>query len=338
MLANATITQSSDVTTSVLPAKWLRTVGPARAAPLAARARRVRLRRRGLRRRRLERHGRARARPQLRPRVGRAATTGRCTNSSTRARRRGVSLAHVESVARARRGHGDAHLGSGGGRPQALGAQEFDVPIRARTRMFGTLVLPYRLRITQPRRHARGGLAPIGLVPGPAPWRAADPHHQPAAPGHAAGAATAACWPNRRRAMAAKKPARATRPSATPPRPWSGRVGAGARRPAGGTGSGGRAAAGAGRPQRPGAGVRRTPARNAGGRAAGGRSGARLGRSASGAGGAHEHLPHAAAGGGGRARRRSTAGSSRCAPPVRSWLSRASAWKACSPRARPSRW
>ncbi len=62
--------------------------------------------------------------------------------------RRGVSLAHVEGVVRAAAATATLVSARVVGATKALGGQEFAVTIRASTRMFGTLVLPYRLRIT----------------------------------------------------------------------------------------------------------------------------------------------------------------------------------------------
>ena len=62
--------------------------------------------------------------------------------------RHGVLARPRQERAEFRRRHGHADRSPAGGGPRALGAGEYEVPVRARTRMFGTLVLPYRLRIT----------------------------------------------------------------------------------------------------------------------------------------------------------------------------------------------
>ncbi len=62
--------------------------------------------------------------------------------------RHGVSLAHVSAVLRSAGATATLIGARSAGRPRALGAGEYEVPLSARTRMFGTLVLPYRLRIS----------------------------------------------------------------------------------------------------------------------------------------------------------------------------------------------
>ncbi len=62
--------------------------------------------------------------------------------------RDGVSLAHVRSVLRSAGATATLIEARPVGAPRAVGTGEYEVPVRARTRMFGTLVLPYRLRIT----------------------------------------------------------------------------------------------------------------------------------------------------------------------------------------------
>ena len=61
--------------------------------------------------------------------------------------RHGVSPAHVASVLRSAGATATLIGARPAGGPRSLGADEYEVPVRARTRMFGTLVLPYRLRI-----------------------------------------------------------------------------------------------------------------------------------------------------------------------------------------------
>ncbi len=61
--------------------------------------------------------------------------------------RRGVSPAHVSSVLRSAGATATLIGARLVGGPRALGAGEYEVSVSARTRMFGTLVLPYRLRI-----------------------------------------------------------------------------------------------------------------------------------------------------------------------------------------------
>jgi len=60
----------------------------------------------------------------------------------------GAALAHVQSVLRSTATTATLISARPSGPPRALGAGEFEVPVRARTRMFGTLELSYRMRIT----------------------------------------------------------------------------------------------------------------------------------------------------------------------------------------------
>jgi peptidoglycan glycosyltransferase len=66
------------------------------------------------------------------------------------ATRHGVSLAHLEAVMRSSAATATLISARTAGSARALGSDEFEVPIRVRTRMFGTRVLPYRLRIVSP--------------------------------------------------------------------------------------------------------------------------------------------------------------------------------------------
>jgi cell division protein FtsI/penicillin-binding protein 2 len=61
---------------------------------------------------------------------------------------RGASPAHVGSVLRSAATTATLVSAQPSGPPRALGGGEYEVPIRVRTRMFGTLELPYRIRIT----------------------------------------------------------------------------------------------------------------------------------------------------------------------------------------------
>ncbi|HTQ68477.1 MAG TPA: penicillin-binding transpeptidase domain-containing protein [Solirubrobacteraceae bacterium] len=61
---------------------------------------------------------------------------------------RNASPAHIASALRAAGATATLVSAKPAGRPRALSAGVYEVPVRVHTRMFGTLVLPYRLRIT----------------------------------------------------------------------------------------------------------------------------------------------------------------------------------------------
>ncbi|HUH80735.1 MAG TPA: penicillin-binding transpeptidase domain-containing protein [Solirubrobacteraceae bacterium] len=79
---------------------------------------------------------------------------------------RGASLAHVENVLRAAGATATLSSARPAGHPRELAAGVYEVPVRVRTRLFGTLVLPYRLRITSHEGTARVAWARALAFPG----------------------------------------------------------------------------------------------------------------------------------------------------------------------------
>ena len=116
-------------------------------------------------------------------RLERRATTRRCTRTSTPPSRQSTSIARI----RRRLPPGpDARppppACASTGKPRDLPGGEVAVPVRVHTRLFGTL----QLRLRAEDRHGRRRRHPHRLValarlPGPAPGRAAQPPHDPAA-------------------------------------------------------------------------------------------------------------------------------------------------------------
>ena len=193
MLANATISQSSDVTRSVLQAQCHAN-------------RRVRRRRarwlRGARRAAPSRSGRcvaadsggmgsdASARRSFAKRVGARRLRGHVRTARSRHPATGSRSRTSRACCARDRRHRHADLGPprrAATRARAGGV--YEIPMRVRTRLFGTLELPYRLRITS-RKAARRwpGARTRSRSRGCARASSSQPHHQPAPPGHAAGA------------------------------------------------------------------------------------------------------------------------------------------------------
>ena len=215
---------------------------------------------------------------------------------------RGLARPRRERAALRRR-HGHADLGPAGGATTSArrgGIRGAGSRSHAHVRHAGA-ALPDADH--QPRRLARGGLGPIGRVPRAARRRAADPHHQPAAAGHRCWRATARVLAESPAGAAGEEADARVSPLGNAATALLGTVGpvpADRRAELEAMGVPPQGPVGA---QRPRARARRPPAGNAGGRAAGGRPRAGLGRAASGARAAHEHLPRAAADDRRRARR-----------------------------------
>ena len=228
---------------------------------MAAGAGGARLRPRGLRRRRLGRRRRARARPQLRAGVGRPRLRRHVRTARSPDTPRGLARARQERAAfRRRHRHLDRSPAGRGPTGRRDGGIRGAGPCpHAHVRDAGA-ALPAADH--QPRRLARGGLGPLGRVPRAAGGRAADPDHQPAAAGLAAGERRqrAGGIAGRRRGRRSRRPCLAAGQLRHGP---ARERGPGARRARGRNGSDGRPLAGAGRPQWARAGARRTPARRA---------------------------------------------------------------------------